>query len=56
VGLCRGSLGKAGVLFEGGNWNRLIMFKLDELERREKGPPMVNPESCVLESIIEQSA
>ncbi|PWA99241.1 hypothetical protein CTI12_AA010710 [Artemisia annua] len=33
--------GKAGVLFEGGNWDRLITFKLNELERREKGPPMV---------------
>ncbi|KAA8520951.1 hypothetical protein F0562_011624 [Nyssa sinensis] len=35
--------GKAGVLFEGGNWDRLITFRLDELERREKGPPMVSP-------------
>ena len=48
--------GKAGVLFEGGNWDRLITFKLDELERREKGPPMVNPKSCVLESIVEQGS
>lgn len=48
--------GKAGVLFEGGNWDRLITFKLDELERREKGPPMVNPKSCVLESLVEESA
>lgn len=42
--------GKAGVLFEGGNWDRLITFRLDELERREKGPPMVSPRSVVLES------
>ncbi|KAI3819315.1 hypothetical protein L1987_13142 [Smallanthus sonchifolius] len=34
--------GKAGV-FEGGNWDRLITFKLDDLERREKGTPMVSP-------------
>ncbi|KAK1438511.1 hypothetical protein QVD17_04320 [Tagetes erecta] len=49
--------GKAGVLFEGGNWDRLISFKLNELERREKGPPMVSPRSVVLEeiTIIENS-
>ncbi|XP_010541699.1 PREDICTED: NAD(P)H-quinone oxidoreductase subunit S, chloroplastic [Tarenaya hassleriana] len=46
--------GKAGVLFEGGNWDRLITFRLDELERREKGPPGKNPKSCVLEPLIEQ--
>ncbi|KAK9274875.1 hypothetical protein L1049_022129 [Liquidambar formosana] len=39
--------GKAGVLFEGGNWDRLITFRLEELQRREKGPPMKNPKSCV---------
>lgn len=44
--------GKAGVLFEGGNWDKLITFRLDELERREKGPPMKNPKSCVLEPFI----
>lgn len=47
--------GKAGVLFEGGIWDRLITFRLDELERREKGPPMVNPKSAVLETMIENS-
>ncbi|KAL5225672.1 hypothetical protein ABZP36_012311 [Zizania latifolia] len=41
--------GKVGVLFEGGNWDRLITFDLDELEGRDKGPPMVNPKSVVLE-------
>ncbi|XP_031496815.1 NAD(P)H-quinone oxidoreductase subunit S, chloroplastic [Nymphaea colorata] len=46
--------GKAGVLFEGGNWDRLITFELGELERREKGPPMVNPKSAVLETMAEQ--
>ncbi|XP_010247868.1 PREDICTED: NAD(P)H-quinone oxidoreductase subunit S, chloroplastic [Nelumbo nucifera] len=46
--------GKAGVLFEGGNWDKLITFRLDELERREKGPPMVNPKSVVLESVVLQ--
>ncbi|KAI3713532.1 hypothetical protein L1987_72110 [Smallanthus sonchifolius] len=48
--------GKAGVLFEGGNWDRLITFKLDELERREKGPPMVSPRSVVLEDLVENSS
>lgn len=48
--------GKAGVLFEGGNWDRLITFRLEELERREKGPPMKNPKSCILESTIEQDS
>ncbi|XP_010439125.1 PREDICTED: NAD(P)H-quinone oxidoreductase subunit S, chloroplastic-like [Camelina sativa] len=46
--------GKAGVLFEGGNWDRLITFRLEELERREKGPPGKNPKSCILEPFIEQ--
>ncbi|XP_042475526.1 NAD(P)H-quinone oxidoreductase subunit S, chloroplastic [Macadamia integrifolia] len=44
--------GKAGVLFEGGNWDKLVTFRLDELQRREKGPPMVNPKSAVLESML----
>lgn len=44
--------GKVAVLFEGGNWDRLITFDLDELEGREKGPPMVNPKSVVLEDLI----
>lgn len=46
--------GKAGVLFEGGNWDRLITFRLEELERREKGPPMKNPKSAVLEELLEK--
>ncbi|KAI3727729.1 hypothetical protein L6452_16347 [Arctium lappa] len=46
--------GKAGVLFEGGNWDRLISFRLNELERREKGPPMVSPRSVMLEELIEK--
>ncbi|XP_057454544.1 NAD(P)H-quinone oxidoreductase subunit S, chloroplastic [Lotus japonicus] len=48
--------GKAGVLFEGGNWDKLITFRLDELERREKGPPMKNPKSCVLEPLLEKKS
>ncbi|XP_010909311.1 NAD(P)H-quinone oxidoreductase subunit S, chloroplastic [Elaeis guineensis] len=48
--------GKVGVLFEGGNWDKLITFRLDELERRDKGPPMVNPKSAVLEAIVQKSA
>ncbi|KAK4794975.1 hypothetical protein SAY86_012969 [Trapa natans] len=47
--------GKAGVLFEGGNWDRLITFRLEELERREKGPPMKNPKSAVLEELLEKN-
>ncbi|CAN4077578.1 unnamed protein product [Withania somnifera] len=47
--------GKAAVLFEGGNWDRLISFKLEELERREKGPPMVSPRSVILETMVEKS-
>ncbi|GAB4834563.1 hypothetical protein Ancab_032821 [Ancistrocladus abbreviatus] len=46
--------GKAGVLFEGGNWDRLITFRLEELERRDKGPPMVNPKSVILEELLEK--
>ncbi|XP_016492200.1 NAD(P)H-quinone oxidoreductase subunit S, chloroplastic-like [Nicotiana tabacum] len=48
--------GKAAVLFEGGNWDRLISFRLEELERREKGPPMVNPRSAILETMLEKSS
>lgn len=48
--------GKAGVLFEGGNWDRLITFKLDELERREKGPPMVSPRSVLLQDLVDKSS
>ncbi|KAM7525873.1 hypothetical protein LguiA_015775 [Lonicera macranthoides] len=48
--------GKAGVLFEGGNWDRLITFNLNELERREKGPPMVSPRSVVLEAMNEKDS
>ncbi|CAK9163072.1 unnamed protein product [Ilex paraguariensis] len=47
--------GKAGVLFEGGNWDRLITFRLEELERREKGPPMVSPRSVVLEAMLDKN-
>uniref|UniRef100_A0A0F7GZH5 Chlororespiratory reduction31 n=1 Tax=Goodyera fumata TaxID=1390594 RepID=A0A0F7GZH5_9ASPA len=45
--------GKAGVLFEGGNWDKLLTFQLHELERREKGPPMVNPKSPIHESLVD---
>ncbi|XP_020215689.1 NAD(P)H-quinone oxidoreductase subunit S, chloroplastic [Cajanus cajan] len=48
--------GKAGVLFEGGNWDRLITFRLEELERREKGPPCKNPKSAVLEPFLEKKS
>ncbi|GKV40035.1 hypothetical protein SLEP1_g47716 [Rubroshorea leprosula] len=47
--------GKAGVLFEGGNWDRLITFRLEELERRDKGPPMKNPKSVILETMLEEN-
>uniref|UniRef100_A0A0F7GYB1 Chlororespiratory reduction31 n=1 Tax=Hypseocharis bilobata TaxID=253189 RepID=A0A0F7GYB1_9ROSI len=48
--------GKAGVLFEGGNWDRLVTFRLEELERREKGPPGKNPRSVVLEAMLEKDS
>lgn len=48
--------GKAGVLFEGGNWDRLVTFRLEELERREKGPPMVSPKSVILEEMVDRSS
>lgn len=41
--------GKVGVLFEGGNWDKLVTFDLEDLERTKKGPPMSNPKSAVLE-------
>ncbi|XWS50092.1 hypothetical protein CRYUN_Cryun12cG0058800 [Craigia yunnanensis] len=46
--------GKAGILFEGGNWDRLVTFRLDELERREKCLPMKNLKSAVLEAMLEK--
>uniref|UniRef100_A0A0F7GZW0 Chlororespiratory reduction31 n=1 Tax=California macrophylla TaxID=337344 RepID=A0A0F7GZW0_9ROSI len=48
--------GRAGVLFEGGNWDKLITFRLEELERREKGPPAKNPRSVVLEALVEKDS
>lgn len=48
--------GKAGVLFEGGNWDRLITFRLEELTRREKGPPGKNPRSAVLEPLLQRDS
>lgn len=48
--------GKAGVLFEGGNWDRLITFRLEELERRDKGPPGKNPKSAILEPLLQKDS
>uniref|UniRef100_A0A0F7GZA4 Chlororespiratory reduction31 n=1 Tax=Erodium trifolium TaxID=337410 RepID=A0A0F7GZA4_9ROSI len=48
--------GRAGVLFEGGNWDKLITFRLEELERREKGPPAKNPKSVVLEALVDKDS
>uniref|UniRef100_A0A0F7GZA9 Chlororespiratory reduction31 n=1 Tax=Geranium phaeum TaxID=379952 RepID=A0A0F7GZA9_9ROSI len=45
--------GRAGVLFEGGNWDRLVTFRLEELERRGKGPPAKNPKSAILEALVD---
>ncbi|KAG6544393.1 hypothetical protein Mapa_014227 [Marchantia paleacea] len=42
--------GRAGVIFEGGNWDKLVTFKITDLERTAKGPPMSNPKSAVLQS------
>lgn len=44
--------GKAGVLFEGGNWDKLVSFRLQELERTSQGPPMSNPKSAILERMV----
>uniref|UniRef100_A0A0F7CYV2 Chlororespiratory reduction31 n=1 Tax=Erodium gruinum TaxID=337380 RepID=A0A0F7CYV2_9ROSI len=43
--------GKGVVLFDGGNWDRLVTFGLEELEPRERGPPAKKPESAVLKVI-----
>lgn len=45
----RVSDGRVGVLFEGGNWDKLLTFFLEDLERTSKGPPMSNPKSAVLD-------
>lgn len=37
--------GQAAVLFEGGNWDKLVTFDLTDLERTKKGPPGSNPKS-----------
>ncbi|KAJ7517293.1 hypothetical protein O6H91_21G017300 [Diphasiastrum complanatum] len=47
--LQRVSDGRAGVLFEGGNWDKLVSFKLQDLVRSASGPPMTNPKSAVLQ-------
>nr|PNR45498.1 hypothetical protein PHYPA_015269 [Physcomitrium patens] len=44
--------GKVGVIFEGGNWDKLVSFKLQDLERTSQGPPMSNPKSAILERMI----
>lgn len=41
--------GKVGVLFEGGNWDKLVTFDLSDVERTKKGPPASNPKSASLE-------
>jgi len=48
--------GKAGVIFEGGVWDRLVTFELNELEQRDKGPPGKNPKSAVLEALFEKGS
>ncbi|MCO5553541.1 hypothetical protein L7F22_007063 [Adiantum nelumboides] len=40
--------GKVAVLFEGGNWDKLVTFYIEELERTAKGPPMTHPKSHIL--------
>ncbi|CAI5959230.1 unnamed protein product [Closterium sp. NIES-65] len=42
--------GNVAVLFEGGNWDKLVTFRLSELERTKKGPPGSNPKSASLQS------
>lgn len=41
--------GRVGVLFEGGNWDKMVAFDQKDLERTTKGPPGSNPKSAVLE-------
>eukprot|EP00245_Coleochaete_scutata_P006490 TRINITY_DN20954_c0_g1_i1.p1 TRINITY_DN20954_c0_g1~~TRINITY_DN20954_c0_g1_i1.p1 ORF type:complete len:289 (+),score=66.65 TRINITY_DN20954_c0_g1_i1:62-868(+) len=45
--------GRVGVLFEGGNWDKLVTFDLADLTRTPKGPPMSNPKSAILETLLE---
>ncbi|KAH7420944.1 hypothetical protein KP509_13G031600 [Ceratopteris richardii] len=40
--------GKVAVLFEGGNWDKLQTFYIEELERTPSGPPMTHPKSAIL--------
>eukprot|EP00475_Leptophrys_vorax_P030459 TRINITY_DN45654_c0_g1_i1.p1 TRINITY_DN45654_c0_g1~~TRINITY_DN45654_c0_g1_i1.p1 ORF type:complete len:238 (-),score=15.45 TRINITY_DN45654_c0_g1_i1:119-832(-) len=40
--------GRVGVLFEGGNWDKLVTFQLSEVERTKKGTPGSNPKSASL--------
>ena len=44
--------GRVGVLFEGGNWDKMVAFDQKDLERTTKGPPGTNPKSAVLESMV----
>ena len=41
--------GRVGVLFEGGNWDKMVTFDIADLERTKKGPPGSNPKSASLE-------
>lgn len=41
--------GRVGVLFEGGNWDKMVTFDLADLERTKGGPPASNPKSAALE-------
>eukprot|EP00238_Polyblepharides_amylifera_P012846 CAMPEP_0196595540 /NCGR_PEP_ID=MMETSP1081-20130531/81344_1 /TAXON_ID=36882 /ORGANISM="Pyramimonas amylifera, Strain CCMP720" /LENGTH=262 /DNA_ID=CAMNT_0041920149 /DNA_START=182 /DNA_END=970 /DNA_ORIENTATION=+ len=44
--------GKAQVLFEGGNWDKSVTFKLEDLERSKSGPPGEHPKSAILNAKI----
>ena len=50
----RVSDGRVGVLLEGGNWDKLLTFYLEELERTPSGPPMINPKSGII--LLDQSS
>eukprot|EP00243_Klebsormidium_subtile_P004767 TRINITY_DN18919_c0_g1_i1.p1 TRINITY_DN18919_c0_g1~~TRINITY_DN18919_c0_g1_i1.p1 ORF type:complete len:278 (-),score=46.34 TRINITY_DN18919_c0_g1_i1:96-929(-) len=41
--------GRVGVIFEGGNWDKLVTFELRDLERTTSGPPGTNPKSKIVE-------
>eukprot|EP00899_Mesostigma_viride_P012871 jgi/Mesvir1/21585/Mv04023-RA.3 len=46
--------GNVGILFEGGCWDKMVTFQLDEVKRVPKGAPGENPKSATLEERVEK--